>query len=164
MIQIQAMLPLHAADVLAIYEEGLATGQATFTTQVPSWAEWDGSHLLHSRLVALEEERVLGWAALSAVSARHCYRGVAELSLYIEASRRGQGLGQLLLEHLIKESEANGIWTLQSSTFPENRASLRLQKRWGFREIGYRERIARLQGVWRNTLLLERRSPVVGAV
>lgn len=152
------MLPEHAAEVLQIYGEGLATGQATFNTEVPAWADWDRAHLPHSRLVAQEDSRVVGWAALSPVSARSCYRGVAEFSLYIGAAHRGLGVGNLLMQQLIQESEANGIWTLHSSTFPENMASLRLQKKWGFREIGYREKIAQLHGVWRNTILLERRS------
>jgi L-amino acid N-acyltransferase YncA len=152
----------HAGAVLAIYEEGLATGLATFATQLPDWDEWNSTHLPHSRLVALEEEALVGWAALSPVSLRSCYQGVAEVSLYIGADHRGRGLGSLLLQALIAESEARGIWTLYSSAFPENGASIRLQKRWGFREIGYRERIARLHGVWRNTLLMERRSELVG--
>jgi L-amino acid N-acyltransferase YncA len=152
----------HAGAVLAIYEEGLATGLATFATRVPDWQEWDSAHLPHGRLVALAEEGVVGWAALSPTSTRSCYQGVAEVSLYIGADHRGRGLGSLLLQALIAESEARGIWTLYTSSFPENRASIRLQKRWGFREIGYRERIARLQGVWRNTLLMERRSELVG--
>jgi len=158
MIEITPMLPAHAEAVLKIYEEGLQTGQATFNTQVPSWEDWDRGHLPHSRLVALEAGRVLGWVALSPVSARHCYRGVAEFSIYIGAESRGKGVGKLLMQKLIEESEANGIWTLHSSTFPENTASIKLQKQFGFREIGYREKIAELNGIWRNTILLERRS------
>ena len=152
------MLPEHAGAVLKIYEEGLATGQATFNTEVPTWEEWDKNHLPHSRLVALQGEDVVGWVALSPVSSRYCYRGVAEFSIYIRASQRGKGVGNLLMQHLIEESEANGIWTLYSATFAENTASIALQKKWGFREIGYRERIAQLNGIWHNTVLLERRS------
>lgn len=155
------MLSRHAAAVLQIYGEGLETGQATFATEVPAWAEWDKNHLPHSRLVALEDEQVLGWIALSPVSSRYCYRGVAEFSLYISAAQRGKGIGNLLMQQLIEESEAKGIWTLQSATFAENVASLGLQKKWGFREVGYRERIAQLNGHWYSTVLLERRSTLV---
>lgn len=152
------MLPEHAGAVLKIYEEGLATGQATFNTVVPLWQEWDNNHHTHSRLVALLNNEVVGWVALSPVSARHCYRGVAEFSIYISASHRGKGIGDLLMEQMITESESNGIWTLYSATFAKNTASIALQKKWGFREIGYREKIAQLNGVWHNTILLERRS------
>ncbi len=156
------MLPEHAGAVLQIYAEGLATGQATFNTEVPSWEAWDKDHHAHSRLVAIATGQVLGWAALSPVSARYCYLGVAELSIYIGSAHQGKGIGSLLMEHLIKESEDNGIWTIHSSTFPENTASINLQMKHGFREIGYRERIAELNGQWRNTVLLERRSQVNG--
>ena len=152
------MLADHAEAVLSVYREGLATGQATFNTEVPGWVEWNKNHFPHSRLVALQGEEVVGWVALSPVSGRYCYRGVAEFSIYISASQRGKGVGSLLMKHLIEESEANGIWTLYSATFAENTASIILQKKWGFREIGYRERIAQLNGIWRNTVLLERRS------
>jgi L-amino acid N-acyltransferase YncA len=158
MIEVKPMLPGHAAAVLNIYKKGLATGQATFNKEVPSWEDWHKAYHPHSRLVALQKDRVVGWVALSPVSARHCYRGVAEFSIYISASHRGKGIGDLLMKQLIAESEANGIWTLYSATFAENKASIALQKKWGFREIGYREKIARLNGVWRNTVLLERRS------
>ncbi|MHC2991730.1 phosphinothricin acetyltransferase [Pontibacter sp. HJ8] len=154
------MLPEHAQAVLSIYAEGLESGQATFNTAVPTWEDWDKSHHPHSRLVAVVAGEVLGWVALSPVSARHCYRGVAEFSIYLSAPHRGKGIAHLLMQQLIQESEANGIWTLQSSTFPENTASIRLQRRHGFREIGYRERVAELHGVWRNTILLERRSNI----
>jgi L-amino acid N-acyltransferase YncA len=162
MVEVTKMLPEHAGVVLHIYAEGLATGQATFNTEVPSWQAWDKDHHTHSRLVAVENGEVLGWAALSPVSARYCYRGVAELSIYIGAVHQGKGLGNQLMQHLIAESEANDIWMIHSSTFPENTASINLQKKFGFREIGYRERIAELNGQWRNTVLLERRSLVNG--
>lgn len=162
MVEIGSMLPEHAEAVLQIYEEGLQTRQATFNTEVPVWEEWDRNHCQHSRLVATENGQVLGWVAISPVSVRYCYRGVAEFSIYIRAACKGKGIGKLLMEALIKESEANGIWTLQSSTFPENAASIDLQKEFGFREIGYRENVAELDGQWRNTMLLERRSRVVG--
>ncbi|MBC5991996.1 N-acetyltransferase [Pontibacter sp. SD6] len=157
------MLPEHAGAVLQIYKEGLETGEATFNTEVPTWEQWDSSHHQHSRFVALAGNIVAGWVALSPVSARYCYRGVAEFSIYIAAAYRGMGIGDQLMQKVIPESEANGIWTLHSSTFPENRASIKLQKKHGFREIGYREKIAELNGVWRNTVLLERRSMAVGA-
>lgn len=162
MVEVTKMLPQHAGAVLQIYSEGLATGKATFNTEVPSWEAWDKGHHSHSRLVAVENGKVQGWAALSPVSARSCYRGVAELSIYIGAGHQGKGIGNLLMQHLIADSEDNGIWTIHSSTFPENKASINLQKKYGFREIGYRERIAELNGAWRNTVLLERRSQVNG--
>ncbi len=157
-IDIIQMMPAHTQRVLTIYKEGLDTGQATFNTEVPTWDEWDNLHHKHSRFTALMGSDILGWAALSPVSARYCYRGVAELSIYIAANSRGIGIGDLLLKNLIPDSESNGIWTLHSSVFPENTASIKLHKKHSFREIGYREKIAALHGVWRNTVLLERRS------
>lgn len=159
--------PLEPADweqVVAIYCEGLATGQATFETRTPSWKEWDANHSPFGRLVAVppDTQRVAGWAALSSVSSRAVYRGVAEVSVYVGADFRGLGIGRVLLEGLIRESEANGIWTLQASIFPENAASLALHERCDFRKVGVRERIAKLNGIWRNTILLERRSRVTG--
>ena len=145
-------------QVRAIYLEGIRTGHATFETEAPSWERWDEAHLASARLVMRDGERVLGWAALSPVSKRQVYRGVAELTVYVAESARGQGIGRTLLEALIIESERNGIWTLQASIFPENTASVELHRRCGFREVGRRERIARLNGVWRDTLLFERRS------
>lgn len=154
----------HWPQVCAIYEQGLATGQATFQTEAPSWEEWDRSHLAHSRLVATDDAgQVLGWVALSPVSSRCVYGGVAEVSVYIAEAARGRGVGRQLLATLITESEAHGIWTLQVSLFPENTPSLRLHARAGFRQVGHRERIGQLHGVWRDTLLLERRSAVVGS-
>ena len=153
----------HWPAVRAIYEAGIATGNATFETQAPTWEAWDKSHLEHSRLVALSTDgTVLGWAALSPVSSRCVYGGVAELSIYIAATARGQGVGQQLLQALIQASEANGIWTLQAGTFAENAASIGLHTQAGFRLIGYRERIGQHHGVWRNTVQMERRSPTVG--
>jgi L-amino acid N-acyltransferase YncA len=163
MILIETMQPSHASAVLRIYGEGLETGFSTFNTEVPTWEEWDRNHLPHTRLVALEQEEVLGWVALLPVSSRVCYRGVAEFSIYIASRHRGRGIADQLMRAMIEESEANGIWTLQSSTFSDNFTSLRMQERHGFRQVGYRERIAQLHGVWRNTILLERRSQVIGA-
>jgi phosphinothricin acetyltransferase len=148
--------------VQAIYCEGLATGNATFETQAPEWEAWDSGHRPDCRLVARRDGQVAGWAALSPVSRRQVYAGVAEVSIYLAASARGQGLGKALLRALIEESERAGVWTLQASIFPENEASVQLHKICGFREVGYRERISQLHGVWRNTVILERRSQVVG--
>ena len=145
-------------QVRSIYLEGIRSGDSTFETDAPSWEKWDESHLQVARLVMRDGDRVLGWAALSAVSKRDVYRGVAEVTVYVTESARGQGIGRTLLEALIDESEKQGIWTLQASIFPENKASIELHLRCGFREVGRRERIAMLNGVWRDTILLERRS------
>lgn len=149
--------------VRAIYLEGIATGQATFEREAPTWERWDAGHHALARLVARAGDVVKGWAALSPVSSRLVYRGVAEVSVYVGQVHRGAGVGRALLEALIKASEQNGIWTLQAGVFPENVASVALHKLCGFREVGRRERIGRLDGVWRDTLLLERRSKIVGA-
>ncbi len=148
--------------IRAIYREGIATGHATFETNVPEWAVWDKSHLPNCRIVTRLKEQVVGWAALSPVSSRCIYAGVAEVSVYVAASTRGLGAGKVLLRALIEESEGAGIWTLQAGIFPENVASIALHKSCGFREIGYRERIGQLDGVWRDVVLLERRSRLVG--
>ena len=145
-------------QVRAIYLEGIRSGHATFETDAPSWETWDEGHHQFARLVMRDGEAVLGWAALSPVSKRHVYRGVAEVTVYVSETARGQGIGRALLEALIQQSEQNGIWTLQASIFPENIASAQLHLRCGFREVGRRERIATLNGVWRHTLLFERRS------
>ena len=148
--------------VREIYREGIATGDATFQTEPPDWPEWDAGHLPHSRLVAHAENETGGWAALSPVSRRECYAGVAEVSIYVAAAHRRKGLGTRLLGALIAESEAHGIWTLQAGIFPENRASIALHEQLGFRLVGKRERIAKRDGRWRDTVLLERRSKMVG--
>ncbi|HEX6179274.1 MAG TPA: GNAT family N-acetyltransferase, partial [Thermoanaerobaculia bacterium] len=147
-------------SVRAIYVDGLATGQASFETKAPAWTEWDASHLPEARLVARDGDTVIGWAALSRVSRRDCYRGVAEVSVYVAANARGKGIGDELMRRLIAESEAAGIWTLQSSVFPENEASVKLHMRHGFRIVGKREKIAQHHGVWRDTVILERRSSI----
>ena len=157
--------PMTAEDwesVRAIYLAGIATGQATFEAEAPTWATWSNKHLPVPRLVAISNESLAGWAALSPVSARPVYAGVAEVSVYVDANVRGVGIGSLLLEALIQESERIGIWTLQASIFPENVASVSLHNSFGFREVGRRESIAKMNGVWRDTLLFERRSAVVG--
>lgn len=161
-INIGAMTAVDADGVLAIYAEGLETGEATFETEVPTWAAWDAGHLQNCRLVARSGDTLAGWAALSPVSGRCVYAGVAEVSVYVAASARGQGVGRELLRQLVAASEGAGLWTLQAGIFPENAASLRLHERCGFRVVGRRERIGQLHGVWRDTLLLERRSSTVG--
>ncbi|WP_201978998.1 GNAT family N-acetyltransferase [Hymenobacter rubidus] len=163
-MNIVPMTPAHWPAVCAIYAEGIATGNATFTTDLPTWADWDAAHLAVCRLVAVDENgAVLGWAALSPVSGRCVYAGVAEVSVYIGEAARGQGVGRALLAALAAESERQGLWTLQAGIFPENAASLRLHEAQGFRQVGRRERIGQMRGQWRDTLLLERRSAVVGA-
>lgn len=161
-MQIAAMQPGHWPAVKEIYESGLATGNASFQTGAPSWEEWDKSHLMHSRLVALDGQDVAGWAALTPVSGRCVYAGVAEVSVYIDAHHRGKGVGRQLLQALIEDSEAHDIWTLQAGIFPENGPSIRLHETHGFRRVGIRERIGQHYGVWRDTILLERRSSIVG--
>jgi L-amino acid N-acyltransferase YncA len=149
--------------VRAIYAQGIATGDATFETEAPDWERWDASHLQEGRLVARSDGGVLGWAALSPVSSRCVYAGVAEVSVYVRDTARGMGVGRSLLEGLIRASEECGIWTLQAGIFPENRASVALHCSCGFREVGRRERLGQMRGVWRDVLLLERRSATVGA-
>lgn len=150
--------------VRTIYLDGIATGEATFETTAPLWEKWDASHLPFARLIGTSETDGVteSWAALSPVSARCVYAGVAEVSVYIAADSRSQGLGRQLLMALIRESENNGIWTLQASIFPENRSSIALHKSCGFREVGIRERIGNMNGVWRDTVLMERRRKLAG--
>lgn len=150
----------HWDAVRAILEEGIDTGQATFETAVPEWNDWDAAHRRDCRLVAVVDGAVAGWAALTPVSPRAAYAGVAEVSIYIGAAYRARGIGRALLGRLIAASEEEGIWTLQAIVFPENAASVALHRGAGFRLVGRRERIARLRGRWQDTLLLERRSRV----
>ena len=155
---------LQAADwpyVHAILLDGIRSGDATFETALPEWEAWEAAHP-QLRLVAEEDGQVAGWAAVSPTSARECYRGVGEVSVYVSESARGRGIGRALLEELAARSEAAGYWTLTAGVFPENEASLRLHRACGFRDVGIRERIGRLHGVWRDVVLLERRSAVVG--
>jgi L-amino acid N-acyltransferase YncA len=161
-MHIRPLLPEHWPAVKAIYEAGLATGNASFQTSAPAWEEWDSAHLKHSRLVALDGDTVLGWAALTPVSGRCVYAGVAEVSVYIDPANQGRGFGKALLQALITESENKGLWTLQAGIFPENTASLQLHEKAGFRQVGIREKIGQYNGFWRNTVLLERRSKKVG--
>ena len=158
---VREMQQADSQNVLEIYRIGLETRNATFETQVPSWQEWDTKHLPHSRFVFEENGKVTGWAALTPFSAREVYAGVAEVSIYVASGLRGKKIGSNLMEQVIISSELNGIWTLVSSVFPENEATLRLHAKFGFRIIGKRERIARLDGKWRDTILLERRSSVI---
>ena len=150
--------------VRAIYEQGIATGLATFESAAPEWEEWDQDYLAVCRLVAETDEPtdVVGWAALSPVSDRCVYGGVAEVSVYVDATSHGKGLGSVLLGRLIEDSEAEGFWTLQAGVFQENEASVRLHERLGFRVVGVREKLGKLGGEWRDVLLLERRSERVG--
>jgi len=157
-LEIQEMTPADWEAVRAIYLEGIATGNATFETEAPDYQTWDRNHLQFARLVARTNSGVVGWAALSPVSSRRVYAGVAEVSVYVSETARGAGVGRALLRSLIQESERNGIWTLQAGIFPENRTSIALHETCGFRTVGRRERIGALNGIWRDVILLERRS------
>ncbi len=159
---IREMQPSDWAPVSFIYGQGIAGGNATFETAVPTWDRWDSSHRLEGRLVACEDDTIVGWAALSPVSARAVYAGVAEVSVYVATEYQDRGIGKLLLESLIEAAEGAGVWTLQASIFPENEASLRMHRRGGFRQVGYRERLARLKNAWRDVILLEKRSVRIG--
>ena len=162
-----AMDASHGEAVLEIYEQGIRTGHATFNDVVPTWESWDRAHLKTCRLVVLDLDRVVGWAALGAVSMRDCYRGVVEVSIYIEALSAGRGIGSQLMTALIGASEAANLWTLQAAIFPENEASIALHQKFGFRIVGYRKRLAKMTygpmvGQWRDVVFLERRSNVAG--
>jgi L-amino acid N-acyltransferase YncA len=159
--EVRDLRPDDWAEVARIYEEGIATGNATFETEVPSWEDWDAAHLDEHRFVAERGGRVIGWIALSPVSRRPCYAGIAEISVYVAESARGDGVGADLLAAVVESAERDGLWMLQTSVFPENEPSLALLRRFGFRTVGTRERIGRLHGVWRDTVLVERRSEVV---
>jgi L-amino acid N-acyltransferase YncA len=145
--------------VEAIYAEGIATRLATFETRTPTWQEFDAGRLAGHRLVAVDDGRIVGWAAISPTSGRECYAGVVEHSIYVAADTRGRGVGHALMDALVTSADEAGIWTIQTSIFPENESSLALHEKLGFRVVGRRERIAQLDGVWRDTLLLERRAP-----
>ena len=160
-ITIGDLRPEHWPEVARIYAEGIATGEATFETGVPSWERWDAAHLKAHRFVALRGAEVVGWVAVSPVSDRCVYGGVVENSVYVAESARGRGVGRMLLERLAASTETAGIWTIQTGIFPENEASVRLHERVGFEVVGRRKRLGRLNGVWRDVLLLERRSDVV---
>ena len=156
------MSDAHWPAVAEIYKQGIATGFATFEKEIPSYEQWNKNHISCCRLVALSNDNVAGWAALSPVSGRCVYGGVAEVSIYIAEAARGLGIGYLLMEELIAASENAGFWTLQSGIFPENKASIKLHEKAGFRFLGRRERVGQLDGVWKDNVLFERRSKVVG--
>jgi L-amino acid N-acyltransferase YncA len=160
-MQVRGLRPQDWPAVRAVYEAGIATGNATFETGAPSWEDWNAAHLPAHRLVAAEGGRVLAWAALAPVSDRCAYAGAAEDSIYVAPDAQGRGVGRLLLGALVASAERAGIWTVQTGIFPENQASVRLHQSCGFRVVGVRERLGRLHGRWRDVLLLERRSPLV---
>ena len=156
------MLATDWSSVAEIYKQGIETGNATFQQEIPSWEDWNKGHVSNCRMIAEVDNVVAGWAALSTVSSRCVYAGVAEVSVYVGSNYRGQQLGTKLLDALITDSESQGFWTLQAGIFPENSASIAIHKNLGFREVGYREKVAKMNHVWRNTILLERRSILVG--
>jgi L-amino acid N-acyltransferase YncA len=159
---IEELKEAHYPSVKKIYEQGIASGNATFETIVPDWENWDKKFLPRCRLVAIENGEVTGWAALSPVSQRIVYKGVAEVSVYVAETGRGKGTGKALLSKLVTESEGHNIWTLQAGIFPENEASIHIHLLCGFRIVGRRERIGKMKNNWRDTLLLERRSSIAG--
>jgi phosphinothricin acetyltransferase len=160
-VEIEPLVPEHWPEVARIYAEGISTGTATFETEVPSWEHWDAAHLGRHRFAAVVDDVVVGFAAVSSVSDRCVYGGVVENTVYVAESEQGHGVGRLLLERLIESTEQDGIWTIQSGIFPENEASLRLHERVGFRVVGRRSRLGQLHGVWRDVLLVERRSEAI---
>lgn len=160
-MQIEPLRPEHWPGVARIYAEGIATRNATFETELPTWEAWDRAHLAEHRFVAVDAAGVQGWAALVPVSERCVYAGVVENSVYVAGSAQRRGVGRALLDELVASTEAAGIWTIQTGIFPENAASVRLHERAGFRVVGRRERLGRLDGAWRDVLFLERRSGAV---
>lgn len=161
-MEIQLITEDNFSEVKEIYKQGLATNIATFQNDVPQWEEWDKGHLDFCRISVYENNKMLGWTALTPVSGRCVYAGVAEVSVYTAEEERGKGIGRILLNELIRQSEANGIWTLQSSIFSENQISIRLHENCGFRKVGYREKIGKKNGVWKDNVLIERRSKNTG--
>jgi phosphinothricin acetyltransferase len=156
------MTPDDGEAVISIYREGIATGIATLETAAPGWERWDETHRRECRLVAEDDRRVVGWAAITSVSHRPCYRGVAEETIYVAADAQGRGIGRTLLQRLVEESEREGYWTLQAAIFPENEASVALHEACGFRSVGVRQQIGEREGRFHDVLLMERRSSVVG--
>ncbi|MBK7762501.1 MAG: N-acetyltransferase [Bacteroidetes bacterium] len=161
-IQLDTIRVENYKDVQTIYQQGIDTRNATFETSVPDWQKWNDSHLSTCRLTAYINHKMVGWAALSKVSDRCVYQGVAEVSIYIHQDYRGKGIADILMHHLIIESENSGIWSLMAAIFPENISSKNLHLKHGFQEIGIREKIAKLDGIWRDTLLMQRRSKLIG--
>jgi L-amino acid N-acyltransferase YncA len=149
-------------SVAAIYKQGIETGNATFEKEIPAWEAWDSAHLKNCRIVAYIDSIIVGWAALSPVSGRCVYSGVAEVSVYVSEQYKGKKIGTMLLDQLVSESETAGLWTLQASIFPENKTSILLHEKMGFRQVGYREKIGKMDGTWRDTVLMERRSQITG--
>lgn len=162
MIKIEKMKSSDWEAVARIYLQGIESGMATFETVVPDWKLWDENHIKSCRLIAKIDHMIVGWAALSSVSSRCVYGGVAEVSVYVSAKERGKKVGEILMKELIAQSEEEGYWTLQSGIFPENLASIKLHEKLGFRKIGYRERIGALDGVWKDNILMEKRSNIKG--
>jgi len=162
MTTIRQFKPDDFLQVQAIYKQGIETQNATFQQHEKTWEEWESSMLPTCRLVAVDQNQIAGWAGLSATSSREVYAGVCEVSIYINSQFQGQGVGSLLMSVLIDESEQQGIWTLQAGIFPENKASIALHKKHGFRIIGHRERVGQMHGIWRDSILMERRSKIVG--
>ena len=163
----RAMVTTDAETVLKIYGEGIQTSYATFEAEVPDWYKWDSGHLTQCRWVVEEGETVLGWGALTQVSPRKVYSGVAEVSIYVSGAAQNQGIGSILLEHLIISSEKSGFWTLQAQIFPENKISIYVHEKYGFRKSGTRRQLAQMSygsiaGEWRDVILMERRSKIVG--
>ncbi len=161
-LHFEPMLSSHWSEVLIIYREGMDTGMATFETELPSWDKWHANHIKSCRLIARLDNEIIGWAALSPVSSRHVYRGVAEVTIYVAKKAQGNKVGKKLLIELINESEKHGFWTLQSIIFSENKASIVLHNSVGFRRVGFREKIGFINNQWKNNVLMERRSNVVG--
>ncbi len=162
-VKIKKMQPKDWKAIAYIYELRIATGNATFETEIPSWSIWNNAHLKSCRFAAWLDSKIVGWAALSPTSNRSVYQGVVEVSVYIDINYNGNGIGTKLLQELIDQSEKEGLWTLQSGIFPENLASLQLHKKFGFREIGFREKVGKMKkGAWRDNIILERRSKKVG--
>lgn len=150
------------SSVAEIYRQGIETGNVTFHQEIPGWDDWNDAHLKNSRIVCTVEKEIAGWAALAPVSRRLVYAGVAELSVYVAEKFRRQNIGSQLLEKLIEDSEKHNIWTLQARIFPENIGSLKIHEKLGFRKVGYRERIGKMNGKWRDIILLEKRSKIIG--
>lgn len=161
-MEIKPITPDNFPEVVSIYQQGLATNIATFQNDLPQWEEWHKGHLDFCRISIYEGTKMLGWTALTPVSSRCVYAGVAEVSVYVAQDQRGKGIGKILLNELIKQSEANGIWTLQSGIFSENQNSIKLHEKCGFRMVGYREKIGKKDGIWKDNVLMEHRSKNIG--
>ncbi|PAM96505.1 N-acetyltransferase [Flavobacterium sp. IR1] len=160
-MEIRKLTPKDWQQVKLIYQKGIDTGNATFQTSTPAWEDWDNSHLASCRIVIENDDQIIGWAALTPVSSRCVYAGVAEVSVYVDPAHSGKGIGLTLLNELVHLSEEEGIWTLQAGIFTENTASLRIHEKAGFRILGIREKIGKQNGIWRDTVLLERRSKLI---